>query len=45
MTDAEQMEILSNFVERLVSNTKQLEPDLAAALNEHFWEWYEPIDK
>ena len=35
--------ILQEFAAKMLANTKELDADVAAALNERFWELYEPI--
>ena len=38
------MKILKDFVEKLVSNQKDLEPEYAKVVNDHFWELVEKKD-
>jgi hypothetical protein len=39
----EQEQFLIKFANDIAAYQKDLPPDLAQALNDHFWEWYEPI--
>ena len=35
------LEVYQQFLERLVGDSKELDVDIADALNQHFWELYE----
>lgn len=41
--DTHQFLVLQDFVTKLVSNMKDLEPEFAQTIDENFWEMYEPI--
>ncbi|KAF0249422.1 MAG: hypothetical protein FD167_1178 [bacterium] len=41
--EIQQALILHNFAAKLIENMKDLEPEFAQAINEDFWEMYEPI--
>jgi len=38
MEEAEKENILKGFHEKLISGQKDLDPDIAQAVNDHFWE-------
>ena len=39
----ERFATLCNFANKLLSNTKDLDPEIAQALDEKFWDLYEPF--
>jgi hypothetical protein len=41
--DINHVVVLRDFALNLLANTKELDENIAAALNTHFWDLYEPI--
>ncbi len=41
--EQQQMQIIQNFAVNLLSNTKDMDADIARITSEQFWEMYEPF--
>lgn len=39
--DTEKKEILDNFLNKLLENAEELDPEIAKVVNDHFWELVE----
>jgi hypothetical protein len=41
--DAERLSILRDFADKLLGNTKDMDPEIAKIVNDNFWDLYEPF--